>query len=185
MTIKSLTFIAIAATMFTACAESTTTPPSKAQECAAGLTAQCIMGTWSTEGPTIPQPTGEGFIYIIDPSHNFREDPATLKFYVDEKKVNKFEFTNSSKSTAFECKPTKIYGNWEIINNSIHLNATAGNDCIDRSQNDKTIQAEINIDGNDVALTIKELYFLEPEMKSADAVTKAGSYEVYNFVSSN
>ena len=159
MTIKSLTFIAIAATMFTACAESTTTPPSN-------------------------QPTGEGFIYIIEPSHNFREDPATLKFYVDEKKVNKFEFTNSSKSTA-ECKPTKIYGKWEIINNSIHLNATAGNDCIDPTQNDKSIQAEISIDGSDVALTLKELFFLEPEMKNADAVTKAGSYEVYNFVSSN
>ena len=184
MTIKSLTFIAIAATMFTACAESTTTPPSKAQECAAGLTAQCIMGTWSTEGPTIPQPAGTDVIYIIDPSHNFREDPATLKFYVDEKKVNKFEFTNSSKSTA-ECKPIKIYGNWEIINNSIHLNATAGNDCIDPTQNDKSIQAEISIDGSDVTLTLKELFFLEPEMKNADAVTKAGSYEVYNFVSSN
>ena len=105
MTIKILASLAIAASIFTACSESTTTPPTKAEQCAAGLSKDCLMGTWSINGPSSEDPTVPGSI-IIDPSHNLSAAPATVKFYIDDKKVNRFEYTLSlqQRQTPYACQ---------------------------------------------------------------------------------
>lgn len=183
MTIKILATLAIAATMFSACSESTTPPPSKASQCAAGLSADCILGTWSIDGPTVAKTYGTDVLTIIDPSHNFAASPATLKFYVDEKQANKFHFANSPLSKAGDCKPTNIYGNWNIVGTSIHLYANIGNECM--SVNEATIPVEISTAGGNVTMTFKQMFFMEPEMKQADILDQQNTTEVYTFVSAD
>lgn len=190
MTIKILASLAIAATMFTACSESTTTPPpSKAEQCAAGLSTDCLMGTWSINGPTLAKSVtsefGTDITYVLDPSHDLSASPATLKFYVDpEKKTNSFEFTNSSLSKA-DCKTAtgKTYGIWDIVGTSLHLYARIGNDCMATS--DATIPVTIATEGGIVKLTFQSIFFMEPEMKQSDAIEKQTAIEVYNFVSAD
>jgi len=183
MTIKILASLAIAATMFTACSDSATTPPpSKANQCAAGLSAECVMGTWSLNGPTVQINYGADVITTIDPSHNFEGSPATLRFFVDEKQANKFHFANSTLSKS-SCKFTNIYGNWNIVGSSIHLYANIGNDCM--AVNEATIPVEISTAGGNVTMTFKQIFFMEPEIKESDAVEKNTATEVYNFVSAD
>jgi len=186
MTIKILASLALATTLFTACGDNATTPPpSKAEQCAAGLSADCVLGTWSLQGPTIQRTNGTDAVTIIDPSHDFGEKPATLRFYVDEKqKANKFEFNNSENSKAEEkCKLIKkIYGTWDIVGTSLYLWAKTG-DCIEPS--DATIPVEMSVVGGQVTMTLKQIFFMEPEMKQSDAVERKTATEVYTFVTAN
>ena len=184
MTIKILASLAIAATMFTACSDSATTPPpTKAEQCAAGLSADCVLGTWSLQGPTIQKTYETDVVTLIDPSHDFGASPATLRFYVDEKQqTNKFEFKNSEASKAVGCKPVKIYGTWDIVGTSLHLRAKTGNDCM--AVSDATIPVEISTVGG-VTMTLKQIFFMEPEMKESDAVERKTATEVYTFVTAN
>ena len=183
MTIKILASLAIATTLFSACGDNaTTSSPSKAQQCAAGLSADCVLGTWSLNGPTVKKNYGEDTYTTIDPSHNFEASPATLKFYIDEKQANAFEFTNSPLSAA-ECKPIKIYGTWDIVGTSLHLYARTGNECM--AQNDATVPVEISAAGEIVTMTFKQMFFMEPEMKQADKLDQQNTTEIYTFVSAN
>ena len=161
MTIKILASLALATTLFTACSDNATTPPpTKAEQCAAGLSADCVLGTWSIQGPTIQRTYDSNVFTIIDPSHDFGASPATLRFYVDEKQqTNKFEFKNSEASKAVGCKPVKIYGTWDIVGTSLHLRAKTGNDCM--AVDDATIPVEISTAGGNVTITLKQIFFME------------------------
>lgn len=188
MRIKFFASLAIAATLFSACSDNATTPPpSKAQQCAAGLSAECLMGTWSINGPTLTKTVvsdmGSDIVYVTDPSHDLSASPATLRFYVDEKQANKFHFANSPLSKAGDCKPTNIYGNWNIVGTSLHLYANIGNDCM--AENDATIPTTIKVEGNVVKFTLQSIFFMEPEMKSSDLVEKQTATEIYTFVSAD
>jgi len=185
MTIKILASLAIAASLFTACSETTTPPPTKADQCAAGLSTDCLIGTWSINGPTVAKTVGNDVVYVIDQSHNLSASPATLKFYIDpQKKTNMFEFTNSSLSRADCITPTgKTYGTWDILGTSIHLYAKIGNECMEKS--DVTLPAVVAVEAGKVSMTLQGLFFMEPEMKQADLVDKQNTTEVYTFVSAD
>ena len=185
MTIKILASLALATTLFTACGDNATTPPpTKAEQCAAGLSADCVLGTWSIQGPTIQRTYGTDVVTLIDPSHDFGASPATLRFYVDEKQqTNKFEFKNSEASKAVGCKPVKIYGTWDIVGTSLHLLAKTGNDCMAVSGD--TIPVDVSVVGGQVTMTLKQIFFMEPEMKESDAVERKTATEVYTFVTAN
>jgi len=184
MTTKIMASFALAAlASLTACGDSnSSTPPTKAQQCAAGVTSDCILGTWSLNGPTVPRTVDANVIYVIESSHDFTANPAKLRFYIDEKKANKFEFTNSPLSTA-DCKTTTgvTYGNWDIVGNALHLYANIGNECM--AKNEITLTPEIKVEGAAITMTFKEIFFMEPEMKSEDAVETNNAIEIYSFVS--
>lgn len=188
MTIKILATLAIAATLFTACDDETTaTPPTKAEQCAAGLTKDCLLGTWSSNGPIVPQVIGADTVDLVAPKPDFSTSPATLKFYVDEKKANKFEFINSPLTKALCQNGTgKIYGNWEIVGNSLHLSANVGNLCLQPNDN-QTIETIVRVDGAAVTLKLKHLFFLSPELDLGDEQNPDMNVaiEKYTFVSSN
>ena len=185
MTIKILASLALATTLFTACSDNATTPPpTKAEQCAAGLSADCVLGTWSIQGPTIQRTYDSNVFTIIDPSHDFGASPATLRFYVDEKQqTNKFEFKNSEASKAVGCKPVKIYGTWDIVGTSLHLWAKTGNDCM--AVNEATIPVDVSVVGGQVTMTLKQIFFMEPEMKQSDAVERKTATEVYTYIATN
>jgi hypothetical protein len=185
MTIKILASLAMAATLFSACSDSATTPPpSKADQCSAGLSNDCVLGTWSIEGPTTLHNYGEDVIPAIDESHYYGSLPATLKFYIDENQTNTFEFIHSANSKA-DCKTStgKTYGTWSVMGTSLYLKTTVGNDCMDTR--DAIIPVEISTAGSQVTMTFQKLFLLEPEMKQADAVQKNTATEVYTFVTAN
>lgn len=186
MRTKILASLAIAAaTMFTACSDDNPTPPpSKAQLCANGITDDCLMGTWSINGPTLPTVVGTDTVYLVDQNHNLSASPAKLKFYIDDKNAKKFEFVNSTLSKADCITATgKTYGNWEILGSSIHFYANIGNECMEK--NDKTIESVVSVSGTDVKLKLKGIFFMEPEIKNEDAVQKALASEEYSFMSEN
>jgi hypothetical protein len=185
MTIKILATLAIAATLFTACGdESTSTPPTKAEQCATGLTSDCLLGTWSINGPTGATAVGNDIVYIIDPSHDLTSSPATVKFYIAEKNVKTFEFTHSSLSKA-GCDLTKTYGTWELNGTALHLKATANTACIpERQYVEATITPEIAVSGAKVTMTFKQLFFMRPEYGGSASLDELqDKYEVYTFVS--
>ena len=183
MTIKFLAPIAIAATLFTACSESTVTPPTKAEQCAAGLSADCLTGTWSIDGPTAAITYDGAIIYTIDQSHNLKDAPATVKFYTDEKKGNQFEYTLSNLTKA-QCDVGKTYGTWEIVNGALHLTATTNTICM--PDNDLTITPIFKNEDGEVTMTFNQLFFMKPEYGgNADVAELLNKTEVYKFVSSN
>ena len=184
MTIKILATLAAAA-MLVACGDDTsTTPPSKAQQCSTGLSADCLMGTWSINGPTGTRTVEGEVVSLIDPSHDLTANPATLKFYVDAKNVNKFEFVNSSLSKADCITGTgKTYGDWSIAGTSLTLVAKIGNECMAKST--ISVTPTIAVNGNQVTLTLPSIFFMEPEMKQSDAVEKQTASEVYKFETAN
>ena len=188
MKIKILASLAMAATLFSACSDNATTPPpSKAELCAAGLTADCIMGTWSTNGPIVPRVVGTDTVDIVQPSPDFSANPATLKFYVDEKKANKFEFINSSLTIA-PCQngTGKIYGSWDIQGNYLHLRANIGNICL-QPNDEALVETSVITDGATVTLKLKHLFFLSPELDLGDEKNPNAdlAIEKYTFVSDN
>lgn len=183
MTIKILASLAIAATVFTACGDdSTTSAPTKAEQCAAGLSNDCITGTWSINGPTESRLVGTDIVYIIDPGHDLTANPATIKFYTNYKGENLFEYTLSPLSQAI-CELTKTYGNWEIAGTSLTLTATTNTTCMvggDRI----TLTPKISTAGGKITMTFEKLFFMRPEYgaeASNDEVQN--KTEVYNFVS--
>lgn len=188
MTIKILASLAIAATLFTACGDETTsTPPSKAEQCATGLSSDCLLGTWSSNGPIVPQVIGADTVDLVAPNPDFSTSPATLKFYIDEKKANKFEFINSPLTKAICQNGTgKIYGDWQIVGNSLHLKANIGNMCLQPSE-DQTIETVVQIEGAAVTLKLKHLFFMSPELDLGDEQNPdlKVAIEKYTFVSSN
>ena len=184
MTIKILAMLAIAATLITACGDETTsTPPTKAEQCAAGLTSDCLLGTWSVNGPTGATAVGNDIVYIIDPNYDLTSNPATLKFYIDEKNVKTFEFTHSSLSKA-GCDLPKTYGKWELNGSSLHLKVTTNTACIpERQYEEATITPEIAVTGAKVKMTFKQLFFMRPEYGgNASLEELQDKYEVYTFV---
>ena len=184
MTIKILASLAIASALVACGSDSTTTPPSKAQQCTSGLSNDCLMGTWSIKGPTIIRTVDTDVLHIIDPSHDLTASPATLRFYVDAKNVNKFEFTNSNLSKDDCIKNTiKTYGDWSVANGTLTLIAKIGNVCMEKSTITLTPVFEIN--GSEVTMTFPEIFFMEPEMKQSDAVEKRTATEVYKFETAN
>lgn len=187
MRTQILASLAIAATIFTACSDNATPPPTKAQVCASGLTADCLMGTWSTNGPIVPRVVGADTVDIVDPTPNFSANPATLKFYVDEKKANKFEFINSSLTIA-PCQngTGKIYGNWDIQGNYLHLKADIGALCLQPNE-ETLVETSVNVNGASVTLKFKHLFFLRPELDLVDEKNYDAdiAIEKYTFVSEN
>ena len=181
MTIKILASLAIAASIFTACSESTTTPPTKAEQCAAGLSKDCLMGTWSINGPSSEDPTVPGSI-IIDPSHNLSAAPATVRFYIDDKKVNRFEYTLST-ATKATCDLGKTYGTWEILGTSLHLTATTNTICMPKPDDEAIIAPVIKAEAGVVTMTFGQLFFMKPEYGNSASTTELiGKSEVYTFV---
>jgi hypothetical protein len=80
----------------------------------------------------------------------------------------------------------KIYGNWEIVGNSLHLSANVGNLCLQPNDN-QTIETIVRVDGAAVTLKLKHLFFLSPELDLGDEQNPDMNVaiEKYTFVSSN
>lgn len=153
------------------------TPPTKAEECASGLSEACLMGTWQVNGPTEVNIVETMTLVGISQGHDFTASPATLRFYYDEEvKQNTFEFTWSPLSAA-TCKDGVTMGTWSITGNQLTLKTTVGNTCyVTRSA---TILPVIQNTGSKIEMNFGKLFFLAPEMVGEDNILQQNDYEVF------
>lgn len=152
------------------------TPTTKAEECGAGISEACLLGTWKVNGPT-EVTIIDGFELVgISTSHDFTASPATLRFYLDEKNQKKFEFTWSPLSTS-SCKDGITYGDWSIEGNQLSLKTTAGNTCYQTRST--TVLPTLKNTGTNIEMNFGKLFLLAPEMEEEDNVLRQTDYEVF------
>lgn len=110
---------ALAVSMFTACGDSSSDPkPSKAEECSKGVTAECLVGSWSFVGIANASNNNE-----IIPNFDYTTGPGKLIFSDD----GKFEFdlpsVNLGNSPLLNPLDYPVYGDWKIEGNVVKLHS--------------------------------------------------------------
>jgi len=159
--------LAIAVSMFTACGDSSSDPkPTKAQECANGLSADCLVGSWNMIG-LANSGTGE-----ILPSYNYTV-PGMLTFNED----GSFQFDVPLAAPAdlrtIDCNP--VYGTWTVSGNTLTMKSTVNGMCL--AKKSTTVVPIITTNGAQIKMTMGGLWLLE---NATDEVSiKSNSTEVY------
>ena len=161
---------AVAMSALTACSESSSSSkPSKAEECANGLSAECLVGAWNMNG-FANSGTGE-----MLPNFNYTAAPGKMTFNED----GTFQFDVPAGAPAGhrteDCNP--IYGNWSVAGTTLTMRATINEMCVDSHKKKIDLVPKIVVDGVEVKMTYGSLWLLE---NATDEVSiKDNSTEVY------
>lgn len=146
----------LSATAFlAACSDDSSSSPSKAEECANGLTAECIEGSWDLQGMVSLQDTT---MSDINAFYNYTAAPGKLTFTED----GSFQFdlpVGSPTSAETDCNP--VYGNWTVENGVLTMKSTVGNVCL--ISRNKTLTPVIKVEANVVKMRFNELWLLYNE----------------------
>lgn len=130
---KMFAFASLASlAVLSGCSESEEPDPTKAELCAAGVTRECVLGTWTMDGVKSIQ--NKTFVEGFD----FSAAPGSLEFYVDVEKrpsgtkvktdMFKISWPAASPNAAqTDCNP--VYGTWSVSGNTLVLNSTINNMC--------------------------------------------------------
>ena len=136
--------------------------PTKAEECAKGLSKECLVGAWSMIG-FANVGTGE-----ILPNYDYQAAPGLLTFNED----GSFQFDLPTAAPAdlrdVDCNP--VFGNWSISGTSLSMHATVGGICLAKQR--ATFTPTIAADGANIKMTVGGLWLLE----SATDETSIKSY---------
>jgi len=140
-----------AAALMSACTDSGTSAkkPTKAQECAGGLTTECLIGTWNVNG-FANLTTGEmsaNINYTSNPGQLSFNDAGTFKFVVPAGVTN---------PAVTGCNP--VYGEWSVANGMLTLKGTSRNECL--AKNTYTGTPKLEVGDATVKLTLDALYFM-------------------------
>lgn len=162
------------AAMMAAC---NTTPteskPTKAQECAAGLSTECLVGEWSVKGLAS---IADGSMH---PSFDYSARPGKLIFNDD----GTFEYqVPAGTPSSVNCGET-TYGTWSVNGASLTMKSTIGNMCIDNKTFKgyvftSTPSVKVNDTSTTVDLAFGSLYFLYNI--SDEAADRVGYNEVFS-----
>ena len=161
---------ALAVSMFTACGDSSSDPkPSKAEECANGLSSDCLVGSWNMIG-LANSGTGE-----ILPSYDYKSAPGMLTFSED----GSFQFDVPAAAPAdlrtIDCNP--VYGTWTVSGNTLTMKSTVNGMCLDTKQKSITFVPIITTNGAQIKMTTGVLWFF---FNATDEKSiKENSTEVY------
>lgn len=139
-----------AAAMMTACDSGTDAPkPTKAQECAAGVSTECMIGSWSMKGFKAKDGSA------MHPSYDYSAAPGMLTFTEDGQFKVDIPATAPAEFTAADCNP--IYGEWSVANGVLTMKTKMRNLCMAT----KTYQGTpvINV-GATVDMDLGQLFFL-------------------------
>lgn len=140
-----------AAALMSACTDSGTSAkkPTKAQECANGLTTECLIGTWNVNG-FANRTTGE-----MNPTINYSANPGKLTF--DEN--GKYEFSvpaGVTNPSVTACNP--VYGTYSVDAGSLTLKGTVRNECL--AKNTYVGTPKLEVGDATIKLTLDTLYFM-------------------------
>lgn len=138
-----------AATVMTACSSGAEPKkPTKAEECASGISTECLIGEWSANG-LASRESGEmvaGFNYISAPGKlSFREDGT-------------FAFIAPAGAPAAVIDCPKVYGTWSLAGATLTMKGTVGNECLNSNTFSGT--PKISLEGASVKMSMEPLYFL-------------------------
>ncbi|MCR5378056.1 MAG: lipocalin family protein [Fibrobacter sp.] len=147
--------------------------PTRAELCASGLSADCLIGTWNLNGAYEVVLNEDGTVTSsIFPDHNFSASPSKLTF----NEGGKFEF-DLSKVNHATCAESPVYGDWSISGKTLTLRTKNGNTCM----NPKTWTGTpgIKVNGAVVEMDIPGIFFLNSEMEYADESEKINTHEIF------
>ncbi len=171
---KILAMLAISSLcLFSACSDDSDPDPTRAELCQAGLSAECLVGTWKLEGATELTAIGSDTLRTINPGHNFSSSPSTITF------TDNGDFAyDVSPLFSGSCKESAMTrGHWTITGKSLKLTTTIGNTCF----YPKSWENEVKIwsEGGFIQMDIHGIFFLNSEMENADAAEKARTTEIF------
>lgn len=157
-----------AAAMMTACTDSGTQAkkPTKAQECAAGLSTECLIGDWSAKG-VANVTTGE-----MHPSFNYSSAPGTLSFMDN----GQFMYDVPAGAPAAANCGQKTYGTWSVSGNTLTMKSTVGGLCLPTKSYSGT--PKVTVGAGTVDLVFEKLFFLFNV--SDEAGDRAGYGDVFS-----
>jgi hypothetical protein len=172
----SVAAVGLLAASLTACGDSSNNAKSsKVEDCAAGLTKECLEGEWSFIGISNLLDTAGA----IRPDYNFSNAPGRL-ILKSTTPADSFEFhlpAASMNAGQIDCTP--LYGTWNVAQNTLTMELgkmTMG--CLQYGERSMTFNPTLKIKGNTVELSLQKLWFMKTEFD--DEETKMGSAEVFS-----
>lgn len=171
---KILAMLAISSLcLFSACSDDSDPDPTRAELCQAGLSADCLVGTWKLEGATEITEIGSDTLWTINPNHNFTASPSTISFTEN----GEFAYEASPLFSGSCSESAKTRGKWTISGKTLTLTTTIGNTCF--ANKTWTNEVGVKVDGGFVTLDLHGIFFLNSEMENADAAEKARTTEIF------
>ena len=151
------------------CSDDSSSKPSKGEECAAGLSADCLIGTWEAAG-IVNNAAEEKPFYV---GYDYSAAKGSITFTED----GKFEYhlpATSPNAAAIDCNP--VYGEWTVNGTQLSLKAITSNMCMESKS--ATVTPTISSDGAVVTLNIGRLY-LTPSDEVDENEIKANGAEIF------
>ncbi|MBR5413631.1 MAG: hypothetical protein IK114_11425 [Fibrobacter sp.] len=176
---KNKVFIAMTAAVamaaLTACGDSgTSAAKSKATECANGLSAECLQGTWSLVGiaPISTDPANPGAGEILT-DYNYSAAPGVMTF--NEDGTFQFDLPQGAPEglKTVDCNP--VYGTWTVSEANLTLKSTVNGMCL--GQGSITVTPLIKPEGAVIKMSLGTLWLMENVTDQVDL--KATTTEVF------
>ena len=164
-----LAIVGLGAAMMTACDSGSTEAkkPSKAEECAAGVSTECMVGEWSMKG--FASKDGGA----MHPGYDYTSAPGKLTFTDDGQFKVDIPTGAPSEFTSVDCNP--IYGTWSVDAGVLTMTTKMRNLCM--ATKVFTGSPKITV-GATVDMDLGQLFFLYNA--TDEASDRAGYTEVFS-----
>lgn len=120
--ISLIALVGLSAGFFAACSDSSSSGPAvppKSQSCAAGVSAECLAGTWSFKGP-------ENESGVVFAGADFSAAPGSLTFNEDGTFVFEAPVASVfSKDCLVQDSENKMYGSWTLNGGALTLKSVS------------------------------------------------------------
>lgn len=158
-----------AATLMTACDSGADAPkPTKAQECANGLSTECLVGEWAVNGFASKE---DGSMHE---KYNYTAAPGKMIFNAD----GSFQFDPPATAPVrvTECK--HVYGSWSVNGTTLSMKANVGNLCIETSSYNGS--PKITVGATSVTMNLDKLFFMVNAPDDDEGALKTSQVESYS-----
>lgn len=136
--------------------DSASSGPSKAEECAAGITSDCVVGTWNMIG------FADNASGTMMAEYDYSAMPGSITFSED----SSFVFTLPSAAAAALNDPecASIKGTWNVTPPSLNLSTRVAefdnmDMCVGKSRG--TLTPKITVEGSLVKMSLGQVFFLD------------------------
>ncbi len=151
--------------LFTACSDDSEPDPTRAELCATGLTAECLVGEWAANGMAN---TVSGEMLA---AFNYTANPGKLTFSKD----GQFEYAPAAASKLAKSVDV-VYGSWTIDGTTLRM--VGGTNSLELSSATKTLTPTIKVNGAFVEMSFGALWFMNNE--TDEAAIRTTSTEVFS-----
>lgn len=147
----------LSAALLAGCSDdSASSGASKAEECATGITSDCLLGTWSMIG------FADNASGVIMPEYDYMAMPGSMVFNED----SSFVFTLPSNAAAVlgDAECATIQGTWTVTPPSLNLSTRVDRFdnmgmCTGKSKG--TLTPKVAVEGSQVKMSLGQVFFLD------------------------